>query len=702
MIKKTGQDENERLRRLIELDKATLPPDGGERFNRLIFSSSPYLLQHAENPVDWYQWGDEAFERARAEDKPIFLSIGYATCHWCHVMEHESFEEPEVGKVMNRLFVSIKVDREERPDIDEQYMTVARIMTGGGGWPLNILMTPDRQPFYCATYLPRTPRMGMPGITDILERLGEFWRDKREAVLQNCAAVLDALGKMNAPTAGEVADIGLMQDARRQLGEMYDPVWGGFGEAPKFPMPHYLMFLLREAAWSDDKGAVSMVGKTLDMIRAGGIFDQLGGGIHRYSVDRQWLVPHFEKMLYDQALLAIAALEAMQATGEGRFEELAREICDFVLRELTAPEGGFYSALDADTEGEEGLFYTWTPAEVVEVLGKAEGELFCRLFDVTEGGNFEGRSMLHLPVQLEDFCTREGISPELLRSDLSRWRDRLFATRDRRIRPLRDEKIVTSWNGLMIAAVAKGYAVLGDGRYREAAEKALRFVAGRLTAEAGGLLRSFHHGKTSVPAFLEDYAFLVWGTVELHQATLEEGYLVKSIRLARKMLDLFRSDGGGFYERKEGGDLPVRQMGAYDSVIPSGNSVAATVLVRLGRIAGDETLLESGEKVLAAFMGSAGRQPAAYLHLISALGLLRHDPVEVAISGNPASEEAQRLIAACHRVFIPALVLRRAGEGEQMPGDRPAAFVCAAGSCRPPVSGPGELVRLLEEVARKS
>lgn len=695
MTEKKGQDENERLRRLIELDKSTLPPDGGERFNRLIFSSSPYLLQHAENPVDWHQWGEEAFARARAEDKPIFLSIGYATCHWCHVMEHESFEDPEVGDVMNRHFISIKVDREERPDIDEQYMTVARIMTGGGGWPLNILMTPDRKPFYCATYLPRTPRMGMPGIIDILDRLAAFWRDKREAVLQNCSAVLEALAKMNAPTAGEVADIGLIQDARRQLGEMYDPVWGGFGEAPKFPMPHYLMFLLREAAWSGDSGAVSMVGKTLDMIRAGGIFDQLGGGIHRYGVDRQWLVPHFEKMLYDQALLAIAALEAMQATGEGRFGELARELCDFVLRELTAPDGGFYSALDADTEGEEGLFYTWTPSEVAGVLGKAEGELFCRLFDVTERGNFEGRSILHLPLPLEEFASREGMEPNVLRGDLVRWREYLLAARERRIRPLRDEKLLVGWNGLMITALAKGYAVLGETRYLEAAEGAVRCISERLTTGDGGLVRSYHHGKTSVPGFLEDYAFLAWGLVELHQATLDEAYISKAIGIARDMLGLFCSTDGGLYDTAGGEELPVRLMSAYDSVIPSGNSVAATVLVRLGRIAGEGALVESGEKVLAAFMGSAGRQPAAYLHLISALGLLRHDPVEVGIPGDPASVEARRLIAACHRVFIPTLVLRRAREGEQMPGGRPAAFVCAAGSCRPPVSDPEELVQLL-------
>jgi hypothetical protein len=688
------KDAGAHLGYLIGMDKSTLPEDGGERFNRLIFATSPYLLQHAENPVDWYSWGEEAFARAKAEDKPLFLSIGYATCHWCHVMEHESFEDREVAEVLNRHFVAIKVDREERPDIDDQYMAVSQMMTGSGGWPLQVIMTPDRQPFFTVTYLPKYGRQGMPGLIQLLEHISELWRSQRETVMKNCAAVLKSLSSLSVPSRGELGDTDIFDRAYALLDQIYDPVYGGFGDAPKFPMPHYFAFLLRHWKRTGAGEALRKVEKTLRMMRQGGICDQVGFGFHRYAVDRQWLAPHFEKMLYDQALIALSYLEAFQATGDSFHQGCAEEIFTYLLREMTSPDGGFYSGQDADTEGEEGLYYLWTPEEVGTILGEKTTRIFCRLFDVTERGNFDGSNILHLPISPEEFAEREGILPGLLRAEMERSRELLLTARGERIRPLRDEKVLTAWNGLAIAALARGGAVTGDDRWLEAARKGAAFVRTRLVSLDGRLMRSYHLGRASVPAFMEDYACYVWGLTELYEATLEAGFLSEALHFTAEMLRLFGShDRAGLFET--GGDaeqLPVRTRSAYDGVIPSGNSLAAMNLVRLGRISGDPELLRAGENILRGFMGGVARQPAGYLQFLAVYGVFIGPEVEIILAGPANGEETRRMLQVIKRRFIPNLVLRHEEGGASL------ARVCAAGACRLPVSDAEELARLLDEV----
>jgi uncharacterized protein YyaL (SSP411 family) len=695
------QDENVRIKRLVELDKSTLPPDGGPEFNRLIFATSPYLLQHAANPVDWYPWGEAAFAKAAAEDKPVFLSIGYATCHWCHVMEHEAFEDDDVAAAFNRSFVCIKVDREERPDIDDQYMTVAQLMTGSGGWPLNIFMTPAKKPFFAATYLPRTPRMGMPGIIQLLERVAELWRTERQKLEQDSALTIEALGRYFQPHPGSLPDEEVAQNAYRQLTELYDDQWGGFGNAPKFPMSLNLSFLLRFWKRTGIASALTMVEHSLRMLRQGGMYDQLGFGLHRYAVDRQWLVPHFEKMLYDQALMATVFLETFQATGVPYYRQVAAEIFTYVLGEMASPEGGFFAGQDADTEGEEGSCYLWTPAEIASAIGHDDAQLFCRLFDVTEQGNFEGRNILHLSVPPETFAARAGVLPEVLLADLERWRQTLLVMRGRRVPPFRDEKVLTAWNGLMIAALAKGYALTGEGRYLAAAERATAVIDGQLTTPGGRLMRSFYLGKSSVPAFLEDYAFYLWGLIELHQATLKHTYLGKARSLASDMLRLFDGAiGEGLYETgNDSEQLPVRQQTARDGVLPSGNGMAAFAFFRLGRITGDDAFLTTGEVIARTFMGDVARQPLAFLNLLAAADYHNGPELTVTLAGD--EEKLGELLRVVHRRFSPNLAVRYGGSGD---GEFPAvagvatAYLCAKGACRPPVTDPEKLAALLAEL----
>jgi uncharacterized protein YyaL (SSP411 family) len=705
-MSETGKKRNgnEKIRSLNMLDKSTLPSDGGPQFNRLIFARSPYLLQHAENPVDWYPWGEEAFAKARRDDKPIFLSIGYATCHWCHVMERESFEDPDVAAVLNDKFVAVKVDREERPDIDDQYMTVAQMITGGGGWPLTILMTAEKQPFFAATYLPKTEKKGMPGIIDVLNKIDEFWRTNRPAVFENCTQVVNGLARATVPSAGSLQGSSVADGVFRALKMSYDGVWGGFGEAPKFPFPLNLSFLVRYWKRTGATVARDMAEYTLTMIRQGGIFDQVGFGLHRYSVDSRWLVPHFEKMLYDQAMMAHACLDAFQAMGDARHVAMAEELFSYVLNGMTSPEGGFYSAWDADTNGSEGEFYTWTPDEIGSVLGKEDGALACRLFHVTKEGNFEGRTILNMGASLEDFAVKEGFSPETLQAKLDVWREKLLAEREERSHPLRDEKILTAWNGLMISALAKGYAVTGNLRYREAADAALVFVRKNLTRGDGRLLRGWYRGDAVVPAFLEDYTFLIWGLIELYEATLEPGYLDDALNSSLEMIRLF-SDGDehGLYDTaSDAENILVRKKGWHDGVIPSGNAVAAMNLIRLGKIARDTRCLEEGKGILRAFMGSVTQQPMAGLHFLAALDYLSGEETEITFSGRADSPEASEMLRAVRRRFIPGLVLRwsRGDSGSpKVAGlSDTTVQVCAAGTCRLPVASARELESLLDEI----
>jgi uncharacterized protein YyaL (SSP411 family) len=685
------------VRQLVELDKSALPPDGGEQFNRLIFSGSPYLLQHAENPVDWFSWGEEAFAKARAEEKPVFLSIGYATCHWCHVMAHESFEDRDVAAVLNDNYVAIKVDREERPDIDDQYMTVSRLMTGSGGWPLNVFLTPDKRPFLAVTYLPKLGRGGGTGFVDLLENVAALWSSGRDRVEKNCADVMAALRQAVVSIPASTAGIDLPGAAFRQLDAMYDPEWGGLGAAPKFPMPGNLSFLLRFWHRSGNPRPRAMVEHTLRMMRQGGIWDQVGGGVHRYSVDREWLVPHFEKMLYDQALIATACIETFRATGAGYFMSLAEDIFAFVLRELTSPEGGFYSALDADTEGEEGKYYLWSQDELQHILGAYDGELFCRLFGVTAGGNFEGSNILHLPIDIGSFAEQEGLGEAELTESLTVWRQKLLAVREMRVRPLRDEKIITAWNGLMIAALADAYAAAGGSRYLAAAEQAAACVKRRLTNREGRLMRSCHEGGALVPGFLEDYAFMVRALLMLYRATFRQAHLDDALRLNGEMLRLFSDpETGGLYAT--GADVEevlVKVLDAADNVIPSGAAVAAGNLAMLGRMTGDRALAEAGSAVATFFTGQAARQPAGYLQLLTVAEEFESPGIEIVLAGRRESPAIRRMLGVIGKRFLPNLVLTFRDD------DSPVAeaLVCTASACLQPVAGPEELGRLLDDMA---
>ena len=617
------KDGNALIARLLAVDRQRLAPDGRPDYNRLIFSASPYLLQHADNPVNWYPWGEEAFARAKAEDKPVFLSIGYATCHWCHVMARESFANPAVAGILNRHCIAVKVDREERPDVDDCYMTAAQILNGSGGWPLNLFLTQDRRPFFAATYIPPEPRHGMMGFPELVEKIAELWTGDRSRVERNCALVLDGLLKFSEPATAERPEPGLADAAYRQLRELYDPVHGGFGSAPKFPMPAYLAYLLWYGEEIGDREAAALVIKSLKAMRFGGIFDQIGGGVHRYSVDSEWLVPHFEKMLYDQALLAGVALDAYRVTAEPFCLDLAGEIIAYVLRDLAAPEGGFCAAEDADSEGAEGTFYLWDPAEILDLLGNDDGERFCRLFGVTGEGNFEGRNILHLTTTLDDWARQERMPPEETKALVTVWCDRLLAVRSRRIRPLRDGKVVAAWNGLMVAALAKGYAITGNGAWLDAAKQTVEAIAQGLTTPAGRLLRSRHAGTTSGPAVLEDYAALVMGLLELHAATGESSFIASADHHAREMLRLFGTTPGGLYDVGcDGEHLPVRMMGGNDGVIPAANGLAALDLLRLASLTGEETFRARAVDIVRAFAGKMSRQPAGYLTLIRVAEML--------------------------------------------------------------------------------
>ncbi len=681
MTNSAAFSSQERIARLLKIDRTSLPPDGGQDFNRLIFTASPYLLQHAENPVDWYPWGEEAFAAARAADLPIFLSIGYATCHWCHVMEHESFEDAEVAVALKRSCIAIKVDREERPDIDEHYMLAAQLLSGGGGWPLTILMTADKEAFFAATYLPKRSRSGRLGLIELMERLGELWDSERNKILENGATLNAALQQHCTPATGDLPDEKILETATRQLTALYDRRNHGFGAAPKFPMPIYHLFLLRSHRRDRQPELCRIVTETLSAMAAGGLYDQLGFGFHRYSVDAQWLVPHFEKMLYDQALIAFAAFETFQSSGDSRPLQLAGEILTYVLRDLAAPAGGFYAAEDADSEGEEGTFYLWDQAELIEILGPTEGEGAASYWGVTPGGNFEGRNILHRPDPAASWPAAES------------WRKALLRVRDQRPRPLRDEKILCSWNGLMIAALGRGFAITGNSTWREAAVAAVGCIRSRLVENHGRLLRSAHAGVAAIPAFLEDYAFYVWGLIELHQATLDEEFLSDALQLSQEMLRLFAAPDGGLYSvGSDADDLPLRMQSAVDGVIPSGLSVAALNLLRLGAIREDETLTAAGAGILRSQMGSIQQHPLSHLFSLCALDFLHGPPLEITLHGGTADEQGA-IVHSISQRFLPKLVLRR---GRHEGGLQ--INVCAEGSCRPPLADLAGLEALLDQL----
>ncbi|MBL7226032.1 MAG: thioredoxin domain-containing protein [Desulfobacteraceae bacterium] len=682
--------------------------------NLLIDEKSPYLLQHAGNPVNWYPWGEEAFQKARQEDKPIFLSIGYATCHWCHVMAHESFEDEEVARILNKYYIAIKVDREERPDIDKIYMSVCQALTGRGGWPLTILMTPEGKPFFAGTYFPKSGRMGMSGLIDILNQIAAMWEKDRARILKAGREITNAIQPGSDPDKPvHVVSVDTLKKGYSQLAARFDPRWGGFGAAPKFPTPHQLTFLLRWHRRSADPNALKMVEKSLDEMRHGGIYDQIGSGFHRYSVDEQWLVPHFEKMLYDQAMLAMAYIEAYQATGKARFGKVAREIFAYVLRDMTAPEGGFYCAEDADSEGKEGLFYVWTPEEIKGHLGDVSGDLFCRFYDITEKGNFEeGKSIPHMPLTIQAFAQREGMDPAKLDTVLKDARERLFDTRKKRGHPLKDDKILTSWNGLMIAALAKGYQALGDEPFVDAARKAADFILKNLRTSDGRLLRRYRNGEAAYPGYLDDYAFMVWGLIELYEATFEVTYLEAAIALNREMIDIFwDKKGGGLYFTGKGNEaLIAKSKEIYDGALPSGNSVAALNFLRLGRMTGRVDLEEKAEQLTATFSREVTTQPIGYTQLLSALEFMLGPAQEIVIAGDLSLDSTRDMVRVVRSRFLPnkvVLMHQNGPDGKRLEALSPfaremrpmnqksTAYVCEQYACKVPVTDAGKLEKLL-------
>ncbi|MFC4075955.1 thioredoxin domain-containing protein [Salinithrix halophila] len=682
--------------------------------NRLIQEKSPYLLQHAYNPVDWHPWGDAAFEKARKEDKPIFLSIGYSTCHWCHVMERESFEEEEVAYLLNEWYVPVKVDREERPDVDNLYMTVCQALTGHGGWPLTVILTPEKKPFFAGTYFPKTARYGQPGLMDVLQRVGQVWKDEREKAMDVGERITQAIQTELKTTESGVLSEEMLKEAYNQFASSFDEQWGGFGPEPKFPRPHDLLFLLRYWKQNKEEKALEMVEGTLEAMRRGGIYDHVGFGFARYSVDKEWLVPHFEKMLYDNALLAYAYLEAFQVTRKETYAQTVREIFTYVLRDMTDAEGGFYSAEDADSEGVEGKFYVWTPAEVTEILGEQEGTLFCSCFDITADGNFEGHSIPNLIGRdLPAVAEEHGLNEEELARRLEAARKKLFEAREQRIHPHKDDKVLTSWNGLMIAALAKGARVLGEERYAEAAGKAAIFIRKRLTREDGRLLARWRDGEAAIPAYVDDYANLAWGLIELYEATFEPDHLKEALKLSEAMLDLFgdEKEGGFFFYGKDGEELLTRTKETYDGATPSGNSVAALNLIRLARFTGDPEWESRAETQLKAFAGSVKKAPIAYSFYLTALQFALGDPMEIVISGHNEDEITQEMIRLVQKAFLPGSVLLYRPEGkaeeithlvpytaEQHTVDRkPAAYICRNFACERPVTLLTELETKISE-----
>lgn len=674
--------------------------------NRLIKEKSPYLLQHAYNPVDWYPWGDEAFTRAMTEDKPVLLSIGYSTCHWCHVMARESFEDKEIAGLLNKYFVSIKVDREERPDLDIIYMNACHAMTGQGGWPLTVVMTPDKKPFFAGTYFPKESRWGRLGLMDILQQLVKAWEKDRGHIDSVGNRVTQILQTQSEGTPGKLEE-SIIKEAFNEFSLHFDDKYGGFGSAPKFPTPHNLLLLLRYWHKTADPKALTMVEKTLGSMDKGGIFDHIGFGFHRYSTDEKWLVPHFEKMLYDNALLAYVFTEAYEATNKALYKDIAGKIFTYILRDMTSLEGGFYSAEDADSEGVEGKFYIWNPEEVTEVLGGKDGQWFCDIFDINSKGSFEGKNIPNL------------IDSGIVENDrVKLCRERLFSAREKRIHPHKDDKILTSWNGLMIAALAKGARVFKDDNLYRAFEKAVGFIFSKLVNKEGRLLARYRDGHADFLAYLDDYAFLVWGLLELYETTFNARYLKKALELNQDMLDLFWDDerGGLFFNGKDSEELIVRSKEIYDGAIPSGNSVAALNLLKLSRITGDVKLSEKARELFSAFAESVSSHPSAHAFLLTALSFAFEVSKEIVIVGNKDGNDTQAIIDKVRSYYMPnAITILNPGgkQGEELQSlipfikemrlmdNKATAYVCQNYACQAPTTDLSNLGEIFESPLQK-
>ncbi len=641
--------------------------------NKLINEQSPYLLQHANNPVDWFAWSEEAFKKARTENKPIFLSIGYSTCHWCHVMEKESFEDEEVAKLMNEAFISIKVDREERPDIDGIYMTVCQLLTGSGGWPLTIVMTPDKKPFFAGTYFPKVSRYGRAGMIELIPKLKELWHSQYEDIIRSAEEISGMLIKSSNFSGDEMLLPEALDQAFNELSKRFDSEKGGFGNSPKFPTPHNLTFLLRY--WKKNKSdhALFMVEKTLQEMRFGGIYDQIGFGFHRYSTDSNWLVPHFEKMLYDQALLSITYTEAYQATKNDLFAQTSKEILEYVNRDMRSPEGGFYSAEDADSEGEEGKFYVWSIEEIRKNLGE-DSELFIEYFnlendgnwiDTAQGGKVE-TNILHVKKSKTEICNKYQLNLNELELKLSLAQKQLLENRQKRVRPLRDDKILIDWNSLMITAFAKAAQVFDEKKYIEIAQSAVRFILENLTAANGRLLHRYRNGQANVAGNLDDYSFFIGALLDLYETTFKIEYLSKALKCHEDLINNFwdEKEGAFFFTASDSEKLLVRQKEIYDGAIPSGNSVALMNLIRLHRLTGNDQFEKKAERMIKTFSGAIKTSPSAYTQFLSGLDFYFGPSKEILIVGDN-EEEINEYVKILNKNYIPNKVIIYKKNSEQ-------------------------------------
>ncbi len=689
--------------------------------NKLSKEKSPYLLQHASNPVDWYPWGEEVFSRAQKENKPIFLSIGYSTCHWCHVMAHESFEDEDVAKLMNEVFISIKVDREERPDIDKIYMTVCQMMTGSGGWPLTIIMTPDKKPFFAGTYFPKESRFGRIGLIDLIKKVKNLWNNNKDEILNSADQITITLQNIDQEAPGDRFSEKLLKKAYNQLKNQFDEKNGGFSERPKFPTPHNILFLLRYWKRTGEKETLEMVEKTLQAMRRGGIYDQIGFGIHRYSTDSTWLVPHFEKMLYDQALVAMAYVEAYQATKNPEYRKITQEIFEYVLRDMTSPEGGFYSAEDADSEGEEGKFYVWSKDDLESILDKEEFDLAMKVFNVKDSGNYleestgkrTGQNILHITDSLTKISSNLSISEKELVSKIENISRKLFKVREKRIHPHKDDKILVDWNGLMIAALTKGAQVFNEKKYLKAAKKATEFILSSLRLPNGRLLHRYRESVGEINAYLTDYAFLIWGLIELYEATFDIYFLKTALELHEIQLKHFWDNniGGFFFTADDSEELLTRQKEIYDGAIPSGNSVAMLNLLRLSYFTGDHELEEKADIIGRVFTEKLSNTPVAYTNFMIAADFAIGPTYSLVIAGNTDSDDTNEMVTTIRNEYIPNKVLMQR-KTEQNPPDidefskfveyfdnlkgKATAYVCINKTCKPPTHDLNQMIEFLK------
>jgi uncharacterized protein len=687
--------------------------------NRLIHEKSPYLLQHAENPVDWHPWSEEAFEKAINEDKPVFLSIGYATCHWCHVMEHESFEDDTVASLMNQAFVSIKVDREERPDIDNTYMTVCQLLTGQGGWPLTIVMTPDKKPFFAATYIPKETRFNRPGMIELIPAISKAWKNERNKVLQSANRITSGFKETLNLKQGESPGNSVIRQTRDILEKRYDPEYGGFNSSPKFPSPHNLLFLYQYGNSYGDDYALDMAHHTLEKMRLGGIYDHIGFGFHRYSTDAEWLLPHFEKMLYDQALLMLAYTEAWRSSGDALYRDTVNQIADYVSECLTSGNGGFYSAEDADSDGEEGKFYVWTTDEIKSILPDDDFRLCSRLFNLETDGNFRdestgqktGTNIPHLKKRISDFAADSHMDEKQLIQRLDSIRTKLKHHREKRNRPLLDDKILADWNGLMIASLSRAGFCFSDPKLIEKAEHSWSFLAEYLIDSDGNLYHRFRDGDTAIRAMADDYAFLIWGLIELYQATFNPHYLERALSLNDEFIRQFwdKKNGGFYFTSDEAEELLGKQKEIYDGAIPSSNSVAAMNLIRLGRLTGRTELEEKADNIFRAFSKFLHESPAGAVHSVHALSYANNSSAELVLCGDPDDPDLKAMIRVIQSELKIPFVIHQKNESNNKElarlvpwladfpvTDTPTAYLCHQFKCERPVQSAGELRKLIQ------